>query len=242
MLNERVEELLVATPERVLLALPTAGVGARAAAYLIDALVLFAAATVLLFSLSLVGSDGLLFVFDLAVWGRILVGLGVFFGLWGYWVASEVLSGGKSLGKHVMGLRVVRADGTPVTALESAVRNLVRAVDFLPFGYAVGLTTMLIDPRQRRLGDLAAGTVIVRDRVVDLKKYEVGARGDDASVNEWLVQLLARSETLERDAFQRLALVALARHAPHLSADKARAIAADPSALKAYFSSSGGAP
>ena len=82
---------------------------------------------------------------------------------WAYFVAFEVLTQGRSLGKAMFGLRVVREGGLPVTLRESMVRNLLRAVDMLPTGYLVGFVSMAISAKTRRLGDIAAGTIVVRD-------------------------------------------------------------------------------
>ena len=83
---------------------------------------------------------------------------------WGYYVFFEMLWNGQSPGKRWVGLRVIRTDGTPITLSEALIRNLVRIVDFLPATYGVGIITMFIDKQSRRLGDLAAGTLVVQDR------------------------------------------------------------------------------
>jgi hypothetical protein len=75
-----------------------------------------------------------------------------------------MLWNGQSPGKRWAGLRVIRADGTPITLSESLIRNLARLVDFLPAAYGIGVVTMFIDKQSRRLGDLAAGTLVVLDR------------------------------------------------------------------------------
>jgi hypothetical protein len=74
-----------------------------------------------------------------------------------------MLWNGQSPGKRWVGLRVIRVDGTPVTLAESIIRNLVRLIDFLPFGYGVGVVTMFVNDQARRLGDLAAGSLVVHD-------------------------------------------------------------------------------
>jgi hypothetical protein len=84
--------------------------------------------------------------------------------LWGYYLVAEMLSNGQSPGKRVIGLRVVREGGRPVTFAASAIRNVIRLVDFLPLFYGIGVVTMFIDKRARRLGDLAGGTLVVRER------------------------------------------------------------------------------
>jgi uncharacterized RDD family membrane protein YckC len=81
--------------------------------------------------------------------------------MWAYSVLCEVWLDGQTLGKRALGLRVVRADGTPVTWMPSVVRNLLRVVDILPGVYGVGLVSTLIDPYGRRLGDIVAGTMVI---------------------------------------------------------------------------------
>jgi hypothetical protein len=125
-----------------------------------------------------------------------------------YWTASEVLWRGQTPGKRLMRIRVVRHDGSPVGLFESAVRNLLRVVDFLPFAYGVGVISMLIDSQHRRLGDVAAGTLALREERIGLEKY--AAKPADAPVtigrplsapeHEILRSYAARFEQLDRDA------------------------------------------
>lgn len=82
----------------------------------------------------------------------------------GYFIACELLMQGRSPGKAVIGLRVVRDGGLPITLRESALRNLLRMVDMMPVGqYLVGLVSMIVSKDVRRLGDFAAGTLVVRE-------------------------------------------------------------------------------
>lgn len=148
----------IETPEHVRFDYPLAGPSRRAVAYLIDALIRLGVLLALLFLLSLVSvaaPDG----FDGTSTGAFLV---IYFALdWFYYVLFETLWSGRSPGKRVMRLRVVGQDGHSLTVLDSVLRNLLRAADFLPFGYAVGLVVMGRDPMFRRLGDMIAGTVVV---------------------------------------------------------------------------------
>lgn len=82
---------------------------------------------------------------------------------WGYFVACELLMQGRSPGKAMIGLRVVRDGGLPITLRESLLRNLVRMVDMLPTQYFVGLVSMVVSKDVRRVGDYAAGTLVIRD-------------------------------------------------------------------------------
>ena len=76
---------------------------------------------------------------------------------------------GQTPGKKAMKIRVMRDDGTPVTANEVLVRNILRLVDFLPFGYALGAVVMFPSPLSKRLGDLAAGTIVVKEGQLDYR-------------------------------------------------------------------------
>jgi uncharacterized RDD family membrane protein YckC len=77
---------------------------------------------------------------------------------------SETFVNGRTIGKRLMGLRAISADGTPLTKRQALVRNALRVVDFLPFAYGVGGLLASIGPRSQRLGDLVANTIVVRER------------------------------------------------------------------------------
>lgn len=140
----------IETPEGISLRLRAAGALPRAQAWMVDALLRLLVLFVAMIPLSLFGNGG-----------SGLVMLLMFALLWAYSVACEVWLDGQTLGKRALGLRVVNADGTPVTWLPSVVRNLLRVVDALPGVYGVGLASTLIDPHARRLGDIVAGTMVV---------------------------------------------------------------------------------
>jgi uncharacterized RDD family membrane protein YckC len=165
----------VATPERVALSLPVAGIGYRCLAYLIDVTLLFLFWIITYFTFTLLVSDVLGFLQELSGFAQTLMVVGLFATQWLYWTVSEVLMGGQTPGKRLIGIRVVRVDGSPVGALESAVRNLVRVVDFLPGLYATGCLSMLLTQQHRRLGDILAGTLLVREERIDLDKYTAPA-------------------------------------------------------------------
>jgi len=140
----------VETPEGIALQLRAAGMMPRAVAWAIDfairCAVLFTFATLL----GVLGETGQ---------GLYLLALFVVF--WLYPILFELLRDGQTIGKRVMGLRVVHANGTPVGWLASIVRNLLRTVDMLPICYGFGLAAGLVDPYGRRLGDMVAGTLVV---------------------------------------------------------------------------------
>lgn len=158
--------LNVDTPENVTFGYDVAGIGSRFIAALVDSLIILALQILvglLVFVLmrALLGDRELSQVW---VWVAATLGLVAFAFLWGYYIFFEMTWNGQSPGKRWMGLRVVCVDGTPITLSESIIRNVIRLIDFLPAYYGVGVVTMFIDGQARRLGDLAAGTLVVQDR------------------------------------------------------------------------------
>jgi len=141
---------LVETPEGIALQLRTAGAMPRVCAWAMDALIRMAILWALASVLAILGRTGM------GLYLLVLFSL-----MWFYPVLFEVLRDGQTPGKKMMHLRVINANGTPVTWIASIVRNLLRTVDMLPFGYAFGLLSCWIDPRCRRIGDIVAGTLVV---------------------------------------------------------------------------------
>lgn len=191
-------ELRIETPERVALSLEMAGIGARAFAYLLDLLLVFLLWVVALVVYSISG-DLLREVQALSVAGQLLAVAAVLLSGWGWDVAWEVLGGGRTPGKRALGLRVVRLDGAPVGPVESLVRNLLRALE-VPFGYAPGVLAVALGPRRQRIGDVVAGTLVVRERRYDLSRYAAPA------AEERFPSLRGRAAgLLAADEFERLA-------------------------------------
>jgi uncharacterized RDD family membrane protein YckC len=151
------DRISIPTPEGVELELVLAGVGSRLVATLVDMLVKAAVLLALWIIGDSAGGDQGGFVVALLIVASFLV-------WFGYDVAFETLASGRTPGKRAAGLRVVRLGGAPVGFLASAVRNLLRLVDSLPGMYAVGAVCILFSHRNQRLGDLAAGTLVVRER------------------------------------------------------------------------------
>jgi uncharacterized RDD family membrane protein YckC len=153
----------VETPEQIDLAYDVAGVGSRVLAALVDHLLV--ALIVLLGVIALIALNDVLggasFLFLVT-----LLGFGTYFLLCAYHILFEVFWNGQTPGKRMMGLRMIQVSGRPIGFGASTIRNLVRVVDFLPGVYAVGFLTMFFDKRARRLGDIAAGCMAVRQRDV----------------------------------------------------------------------------
>jgi len=153
------DDLVVATPERVAFQYPVAGLGTRALAQLIDLLLL----TLLLALLGL-AAYVLYLVTQIAQLSWLVWILGSFGLVWGYFLVLEAAWSGQTLGKRVFGLRAVGDQGEPLRFAQAAIRNLVRFVDFLPLYYGIGVVVLFVNGRGKRLGDLAAGTLVVRER------------------------------------------------------------------------------
>jgi uncharacterized RDD family membrane protein YckC len=153
----------VITPEHVEIALEPAGLGGRFLALLVDLLLVVSVA-------SITAQICLVFA-PLGVAG-IIRGVAFLLIGWGYHVYFEVKHQGQSPGKRVFGLRVVDGRGLPLALEQSFIRNAVRALDALPLGYALGAITCLVDPERRRLGDLVADTLVVRET----RRFEVDRR------------------------------------------------------------------
>lgn len=142
----------VATPEGIELTLRLAGPVPRAIAWVIDLALRLAVVLAVMLASAPLGRAGL----GLAL-------LTAFFVEWLLPACFEALWHGQTPGKRAMRLRVLNDDGTPVQWPGALTRNLLRAADFLPFLYGVGLLTMLANRDFKRLGDLAAATVVVYD-------------------------------------------------------------------------------
>ncbi len=156
--------ITVETPERVGFRFRIAGPGQRGLAWGLDAVIQLLLALGLGAILLVAGSstDPLAGLTQ----GALLVA--VFSLAWGYGALFEWAWHGRTPGKLVLGLRVVRGDGSPIGLREAVLRNLLRGVDGLPFANGVGAVVTLIDPRMRRIGDLVADTVVVVEQPVEL--------------------------------------------------------------------------
>jgi uncharacterized RDD family membrane protein YckC len=153
--------LTIATPEGVEMRLTLAGPASRFVSATVDIVI----QTVLLICLAIV----------LGVAGDSSLGGGaVAVAIWFllsflvitlYDVFFEVFNSGRTPGKRLNGLRVVRVEGHPVTFLTSMIRNIIRPIDFLPSAYLLGAVVILATSKNQRLGDIVAGTIIVRDRL-----------------------------------------------------------------------------
>lgn len=193
----------IATPEGVELELPLAGIGSRLTARILDHLIQGAGAfgaLLLLSSAVDTSSSGEAVVAIVAI----LIFFVIFFV---YDVAFEAFAGGRTLGKRAVGIRVVGSRGEPIGLSAAAVRNLLRFVDEYLTLWIVALISMIRSERNQRVGDVAAGTMVVRERsseaggevsigVAHLEDLEQAATWDTTAITD--VELAAARRFLER--------------------------------------------
>ena len=198
----------VQTPEGVDLALRVAGPVPRALAWAVDlGLQIFGLAGVQMLIGAGFGGSGFAFGLD---------AITAFAVIWFYPVLFEVLGHGQTPGKRMLRIRVVQENGTPVGWASSVLRNFLLTADFLPFLYLAGLISMCVDPSFRRLGDLAAGTLVIH---ADERR---GAwRAGRAAVGEGPATPPSLPLTLEEQG----AVIAFAEREPLLSRERADELA-----------------
>jgi uncharacterized RDD family membrane protein YckC len=191
----------VATPEGIELTLHLAGPVPRSLAWLVDFFLRLALVLLVMMGASYFGRAGT---------GVILIA--AFVVEWLLPAAFEARWSGQTPGKRLFGLAVLNDDGTPLRWPGALTRNLLRAVDFLPFFYAVGLIAMLVNRDFKRLGDLAAGTVVVyqsRDSEPVRKIPEAPAVPPpvelDLEEQRAVLELAERSASLTRERVEELA-------------------------------------
>ncbi len=199
------EQYTIDTPENVMFDYHVAGIGSRFLGALVDTLILVI--ILLAFSLGLGsllallggGTEILSGEGEHGSWGAGLVmALSViinFLLLWGYYTFFEIAWDGQTPGKRVARTRVILLTGSPADPIAIIIRNLMRIIDWLPWGYFIGLITMMLNDEARRLGDFAAGTLVVRLREDEgpLKQVE----GSNMMVKR-------RAKSLSAEALQRL--------------------------------------
>lgn len=149
------DRLTITTPEGVELELQLAGLGSRFIAQTLDLLLKGAAIALLVLMLSALGLTGVAIMIP-----------SIALILYAYDVVFETFSNGRTPGKRAVRLRVLRAGGEPVDFMSSAIRNVLRLVDGLPTSYVPGIVSILATKRNQRLGDLAAGTIVIHEEPV----------------------------------------------------------------------------
>lgn len=151
-------DLVIATPERVSFDYQVAGLGTRAIAQLLDLLIVTGILIAVLFFAFAAGTTT-----NSGTVANLIMIIGGFIVIFGYFWVSEALWSGQTVGKKAFRLRAVGDRGEPLTFVQAGIRNVVRIVDFLPYGYGIGLVVLFANGKGKRLGDIAAGTIVVKD-------------------------------------------------------------------------------
>src|SRR5579875_1867767 len=161
------DQLSIDTPEQVALEFPVAGIGSRFVALLLDHIIQFGTIIVLVLVVTAIMAAGGEHAQDRLAGKWFIAGVTFIFFLiiWGYFALFEAFWHGQTPGKRAMKLRVIKDTGRQITLFEALARNLLRFVDYLPSLYLAGAITMLCNKRSKRLGDLAAGTIVIHERV-----------------------------------------------------------------------------
>jgi uncharacterized RDD family membrane protein YckC len=189
------------TPEGILLELRPAGLSARFYAFVLDWVIRLAILTAATTVVSMMGGIGVAFWLIL-----------IFVLEWFYPVAFELTPSGATPGKRVFRLKVVMDNGLPVTPAAALTRNLLRPADFLPFGYGFAIVSMLLRSDCKRLGDIAAATIVVHEPSAVPR----------IALNEVAPIVPARPLTLRDQA----AVIALAARAHRLTSERLDELAA----------------
>jgi uncharacterized RDD family membrane protein YckC len=194
------------TPEAVTIAVDVAGLGSRTIAWIIDSLIQLAVVLPIFLG---VGAGNLAEGPELVV-----VSLVIFLIVWGYYPIFEILWQGRTPGKRAQRIRVIRTDGQPASGAAILVRNLIRILDVILFPF-LAVISMLVTSRAQRLGDLAAGTMVVREpRFSEPEAIRLPSRADLPAIDatglsereyDVIRSFLARRSSLDPAARWRLA-------------------------------------
>ncbi|MHC0037596.1 RDD family protein [Pseudoneobacillus sp. C159] len=182
------QEIDITTPEHVQLRFKIAGIGSRATAQVIDWFILgLINFTIFFIAIKLQDSFiGDITYFSEYMWAIIIV---VFFVLtWGYFAFLEFFNAGRTIGKWLMGIRVIQDNGQSITFLSAFLRNVLRIVDFLPGMYLLGMIMIFVHPKHKRIGDLVGGTIVIYERKRKKSKMKKDLESVDATritIDDW---------------------------------------------------------
>lgn len=199
------EQVNIKTPEYVSLKFSLAGLGSRAAAFVIDQLVIGLLNVILYFGLffSLISSIEFFATDNFLLLIAVVIIL-TFVIEWTYFIVQEFFWSGRTIGKRIIGIRTIQENGQRITLLASVIRNLVRIIDSLPTGYLLGIIMIFFHSQHKRLGDLAAGTIVVHESHFSKKKNKqtpiekiIADRGwskESTTFEEWQVQAINQQD------------------------------------------------
>lgn len=183
------EDFTLQTAENVPLRYDIATVGSRFAAFIVDYLIILIVSLGFYVMAELSEVAGGLSSYAWAIFYLVVGTLS-----WAYFVISEMVLDGSSIGKKRLGLRVIKDDGSSIDLVDSLSRNFIRLVDSIPGTYLVGFLIMMLNDKSKRLGDYAAGTLVVRVRSVQLDKLHLGETPYDEVVRTSSLSLITPEE------------------------------------------------
>ncbi len=220
----------IETPEQMALNLALAGIGSRFLALAFDSLIQVGLVLFLVLVVAVLSTGG--------NWTVALAWAAAFLIYYGYFAIFEIVWNGQTPGKRVVGIRVVKESGRPLTAAETIGRNLLRIVDQIPGFYLVGVITALTNKQNKRLGDFVAGSILVRESsLAELKAAwqsptaagappplnPMGASALDAQDLALIDTFLSRRHSLPANVRSHMAQQILDRLIPKLTAEPAGA-------------------
>ena len=157
------DKLTIDTPEQIPLEFPLAGIGSRFLAVALDSLIQFFAWLVLILLFTWFEPDLARIWPKAPVWAFAIVVIIGFLIFSGYFAVFETVWNGQTPGKRAVRIRVIKDSGRPISVYEAIIRNVIRIIDEIPGFYGLGIISIFVSSRNKRLGDFAAGTVVVHE-------------------------------------------------------------------------------
>ena len=166
-IDQSSDQLSIDTPELVAIHMPLAGIGSRFIALLVDFVIWGIGIGVVMSIFAYFLPSLTAFNRMSAQWATALYLFLIFLFNWGYFTLFEAFNNGRTPGKRIARIRVIQRSGRAIGLFESMARNFIRYIDMCPWvvPYAVGVIAIFVSRDHQRLGDLAAGTLVVRDRI-----------------------------------------------------------------------------
>lgn len=181
-IDQSSDQLSIDTPELVAIHMPLAGIGSRFIALLVDYVIWGIGIGIVMWIFAYFLPSLTAFSHISAQWATALYLFMLFLFNWGYFTLFEAFNNGRTPGKRIARIRVIQRSGRAIGLFESMARNFIRYVDQIPFFYAVGAIAIFATRDHQRLGDLAAGTLVVRDRIEDVPTSTESTRTFTANI------------------------------------------------------------
>jgi uncharacterized RDD family membrane protein YckC len=201
------DKLIIDTPEQVHLEFALANIGSRFMAVFADTAIQFVLYLILLIlDETVLGGAMFSKMASYQIWVVALLIFIYFCIYWGYFAVFEAIWNGQTPGKRWAGIRVIKDSGRPINVFEAIARNFLRIVDSIPFIYVVGIVTILLNSRNRRLGDFVAGTLVVHERKANESElfFNTPARTTDVALYQAAKLSIQEIELIETFLARRL--------------------------------------